>query len=183
MKEFAFIHEDGKLPPALDGVDFLKSFSVDQIDDILHSSNIVECEAGDTIVEEGKPSSRIYILLTGKLEVRKEGELLATFDKTGDIFGELGVVNKEARSASVVATTQSYCLAIDQEFLKEIKPEAQNPSYYAALYGFLARVLAGRLKATSRELAQVEKRLEETEERLKLAEEELGKLKAKKVGG
>jgi hypothetical protein len=53
-------------------------------------------------------------------------------------------------------------LVIDQKFLQEIKPVRENGSFYAAVYGFLAKIMAGRLQATSGELARVEKELEET---------------------
>jgi hypothetical protein len=52
------------------------------------------------------------------------------------------------------------CLVIDQQFLQEIKPEQTNASYYAALYGFLSRVMAVRLQSVSARLAEVERELD-----------------------
>ncbi len=169
MKEFAYIHEEGKIPSTLREVPFLHSFPEDHLDDILHASAIVECEPGDVIIEEGKRESRIYILLAGEVEVMKDDESISTIAKAGEIFGELAVVNDDARSASVVALTRTFCLAVDQKFLQLIKPRDSNPSFYAALYEFVARVTAKRLHHTSLELAKVERELEELKEQHQLA--------------
>jgi CRP/FNR family cyclic AMP-dependent transcriptional regulator len=156
MKEFAFIHEHGSVPESLRAVPFLESFNDDQLDDVLNSSSYIQCEEGDTIIKEGAVDSRIYILLSGEVQVRKEGKTLASIKRPGEVFGELAVVNDDRRSASVVAAKSSVCLAVDQKFLQDIKPREEDPAFYAALYEFIARVTAGRLQATSRRLAEVE---------------------------
>src|SRR5688572_12051201 len=161
MKEFAYIHEEVTLPEPLDRIPFFESFQSRHLNDILYSSYFIQADPGDEIIRDGQVDSRIFILLTGKLEVRKNGEGIAVIDKSGEIFGELAAVSDEKRSASVVAKTNTLCLVIDQEFLKEIKPEEDNASYYAALYGFLSRVLAARLKKASEIIVRLEKEVEE----------------------
>lgn len=166
MKEYAFIHDHGAVPDALRSVPFLGSFSDDQLDDVLDSSSYLQCEPGDVIIEEGAIDSRIYILLSGTLDVCKEGKVLTTISRAGEVFGELAVVNQDRRSASVVAQSQVVCLAVDQKFLQDIKPRDEFPAFYAALYEFIARVTAGRLEITSRKLAAAEKELRELKESL-----------------
>jgi CRP/FNR family cyclic AMP-dependent transcriptional regulator len=159
MKEYAFIHEHGQVPDSLRTVPFLESFSDDQLDDVLNSSSYIHCEPEDVIIQEGAVDSRIYILLNGVVDVRKDGKTLATIKRPGEVFGELAVVNDDRRSASVVAAKPTVCLAVDQKFLQDVKPREEYPAFYAALYEFIARVTAGRLQATSRRLAEVEKEL------------------------
>src|SRR5438552_2759585 len=101
MKEFAFIHDHGHVPEALSAVPFLGSFYDDQLDDVLDSSSYIQCEPGDVIIDEGAIDSRIYILLSGAVDVRKEGKSLTTIRRLGEVFGELAVVNEDRRSASV----------------------------------------------------------------------------------
>jgi CRP/FNR family cyclic AMP-dependent transcriptional regulator len=161
MKEYAFIHEHGQVPDSLRTVPFLESFSDEQLDDVLNSSSYIHCEPEDVIIQEGAVDSRIYILLNGVVDVRKEGKTLATIKRPGEVFGELAVVNDDRRSASVVAAKPTVCLAVDQKFLQDVKPRDEYPAFYAALYEFIARVTAGRLQATSRRLAEVEKELRE----------------------
>ena len=161
MKEYAFIHEHGQVPDSLRTVPFLETFSDEQLDDVLNSSSYIQCEPEDVIIQEGAVDSRIYILLSGSVDVRKDGKTLATIKRPGEVFGELAVVNDDRRSASVVASKSAVCLAVDQKFLQDIKPREEFPAFYAALYEFIARVTAGRLQATSRRLAEVEKELRE----------------------
>jgi CRP/FNR family transcriptional regulator, cyclic AMP receptor protein len=161
MKEYAFIHEHGQVPESLRAVPFLGSFNEEQLDDVLNSSSYIHCENGDAIIEEGAIDSRIYVLLSGAVEVRKAGKVLATISRPGEVFGELAVVNEDRRSASVVAAKSTVCLAVDQKFLQDVKPREEFPAFYASLYEFIARVTATRLQATSRRLAEVEKELRE----------------------
>ena len=164
MKEFAYIHEEGTLPEALQSVPFLNSFTDDQLDEVLNSSSFLECEVGDAIIQEGTIDSRIYILLSGKLEVRVGGKTVAAISHVGDVFGELALVNHDKRLASVVAATQAVCLAVDQKFLQDIHPREEDPDFHAALYQFVARLVAKKLDATSRRLAAVEKELKALKE-------------------
>jgi CRP-like cAMP-binding protein len=161
MKEFAYIHEEGTLPEPLDRIPFFESFQGRHLNDILYSSYFIQADPGDEIIREGQEDSRIFILLTGKLAVRKKDEDIALIEKPGEIFGELAAVSDEKRSASVVARSNTLCLVIDQQFLREIKPEEDNASYYAALYGFISRVLAERLKKASELIVRREKEIEE----------------------
>jgi CRP-like cAMP-binding protein len=159
MKEYAYIHEDGTLPTELKTVPFLNSFNDEQLDEVLTSSNIIQAEPGDVIIQEGSIDTRIYILLSGELEVRVGGKRVAAITRAGEVFGELALVNQDKRVASVVAAQSSFCLAVDQKFLQDIHPREEDPAFHAALFEFVARLIAKKLDATSRRLAEVEKEL------------------------
>lgn len=159
MKEYAYIHEEGQLPAPLSSVPFLNSFTEDQLDEVLNSSSLLQCDAGDTIIREGSIDSRIYILLSGELEVNVAGKKVATIGRVGDVFGELALVNQDKRAASVVAGSRALCLAVDQKFLQDIHPREEDPAFHAALFEFVARLVAKKLDATSRRLAELEKEL------------------------
>lgn len=159
MKEYAYIHEEGTVPTELKTVPFLNSFNEEQLDDLLNSSNIIQAEPGDIIIMEGTIDSRIYILLSGELDVRVGGKRVASITRSGEVFGELALVNQDKRIASVVAAQPSFCLAVDQKFLQDIHPREEDPAFHAALYEFVARLIAKKLDATSRRLAEVEKEL------------------------
>lgn len=162
MKEYAYIHEEGNLPPVLRDLPIMQNFEEKDLNVILYSSYFLECDPDDRFIEEGTTDSRMYVLLTGTLRVEKNGEELARTDVPGELFGEIAAFNEESRSASVVAESRALLLVIDQKFLQEIKPVRDNGSFYAAVYGFLAKIMAARLQTTSGELARVEKELEQT---------------------
>ncbi len=164
MKELLYIHDEGEVPDALKDIPFLKSFTRHDMDDILNSCSILECEPGDEILSEGEIANRMFILISGTLEVTKDGEHITDFTGIGHLFGELAALEAEHRSATVIAKTKVYCLAIDHKFLEDIRPKKQNPAFYAALYGFIAKNLAERLKRTSEELTRVERELHDLRE-------------------
>lgn len=176
MREFAYIHEEGKVPETLRGVPFLQSFESEHLDDVLYSSSIIECETGDVVIEEGVSGSRIYVLMAGSVVVEKDGEVLAKFTNTGDIFGEMAALGDEMRSATVRAASKAFLLAVDQKFLQDIKPKDENPEFYAAFYEFLARVTAMRLKATSQELTRLDKALDQAQAELAALKEKHGEV-------
>ncbi|NOX98237.1 MAG: cyclic nucleotide-binding domain-containing protein [Verrucomicrobia bacterium] len=159
MKEFAYIHDDAAMPDELRQIPFLESFSEEHLLDVLNASAIMECEPGDEIVTEGAEATRIFILLSGDLEVYKDGDMLTVMSSIGDIFGELAVLQDETRSATVMAKTKAFCLAVDQKFLEHMMPKEENCSFYAALYEFITKLLARRLVATSEYLSTVDKEL------------------------
>ena len=107
MKEFAYIHEEGTLPEPLDRIPFFESFQGRHLNDILYSSYFIQADPGDEVIKEDQEDSRIFVLLTGSLEVMKNGEVLATLATAGEIFGELAAVTNEKRTASVVASNSS----------------------------------------------------------------------------
>ncbi|MBB5032715.1 cyclic nucleotide-binding domain-containing protein [Prosthecobacter vanneervenii] len=164
MKEFAYIHDEKHNPSPLRAVPALASFSDDQLDDVLNSSSLLQCEPGDCIIQEGSIDSRIYVLLSGELEVRVGTKKVASITRIGEVFGELALVNHDKRLASVLASSKAVCLAVDQKFLQDIHPREQDPDFHAALYEFVARLVVRKLEATSRRLAQVEKELRELKE-------------------
>jgi len=170
MKEFAYIHDENQNPSPLRAVPALASFSDDQLDDVLNSSSLLQCEPGDHIIKEGSIDSRIYVLLSGELEVRVGGKKVAAITRIGEVFGELALVNQDKRLASVIASVKSVCLAVDQKFLQDIHPREEDPDFHAALYEFVARLVVRKLEATSRRLAEVEKELKLLRESQPVAE-------------
>lgn len=160
MKEFAYIHEDAEpLQESIAQTPFLQSFSPEYRDDLLCASSLLECEEADEIIAEGEIETRIFILLAGSVSVMKEGQKVAEFTQIGEVFGEMAAIDDSARSASVIAAEKTFCLAVDQKFLKDLMPREENPAFYASLYEAIARILAMRLKSASTEIAKLEQAL------------------------
>jgi len=65
-------------------------------------------DAGKTIVGEGGAGIGFYLVLEGRVEVRKGEKVLATLEK-GQFFGEMSVIDGQPRSADVVAVSPTKC--------------------------------------------------------------------------
>ena len=84
-------------------------------------------EAGTTVVREGKMSGvGFFILEEGEASVSVGGEEVARIGP-GDHFGELGLISKGARTATVTAVTPITCLVMDSwDFRKLIQSSPET---------------------------------------------------------
>jgi CRP-like cAMP-binding protein len=82
-------------------------------------------DAGAAIVSAGEPGHGFYLILDGRLEVKQGGRVIATLGP-GDYFGELALIRETPRSATVVATDPTTCLALTRWDFKGIV--VANPS-------------------------------------------------------
>jgi len=119
-----------------------------QLASLLEESTIKTYEEGATIIEDGSLLADMYIIVKGKVGVRKKGRLIARLDD-GQFFGEMAVLNAEptGRSADVLATERTTCIRIRglawTAFLRK------NPDVAIEVI----RHLAARLRKTSRSLS------------------------------
>ena len=81
-------------------------------------------EAGATLVREGDYSTELVAIEEGTAEVLQHGARIATLGP-GDIFGETGVLEKEMRNASVVATSPMRMVKLTTWEIKRLPPEAR----------------------------------------------------------
>ena len=73
---------------------------------------LVEFAEGKTIIQEGGYSNDFYAIDEGTARVERAGEEIATLGP-GDVFGEQGLLEKQERSASVIATSSLRALKIE----------------------------------------------------------------------
>jgi len=98
-----------------------ESFSPAEIKEKFFSkglAKIIEYAPGEKIIDEGKYDNWAYWLISGKIDVVKNNCTVATFQRVGDMFGEMGILQGDARSASVIAATGTVCIAIDMSILE-----------------------------------------------------------------
>jgi CRP/FNR family cyclic AMP-dependent transcriptional regulator len=67
-------------------------------------ANETSISEGDVLVREGDFSYELMAIEEGTAEVRAAGDVVATLGP-GDFFGEMGVLQNELRTATVVATS------------------------------------------------------------------------------
>ena len=60
--------------------------------------------AGEILIRQGESNDKMFIILSGELEVKVGGKAAALL-KEGDLFGELSMIDKEPASGEVVAVT------------------------------------------------------------------------------
>ena len=83
---------------------------------------------GAVIIRQGDPADRFYILAEGRVEVlREHGEgepVVLAYLERGGYFGEIGLLHKVARTATVRAVGAVTALALDQADFEQIVAES-----------------------------------------------------------
>jgi len=75
---------------------------------IAGEGKIISYDSGSMVVDEGGAGVGFYLILDGKVEVRKGGKILATLGK-GQFFGEMSLIDGLPRSADVVTVAPTKC--------------------------------------------------------------------------
>lgn len=75
---------------------------------------------GKTIIREGGYANDLYAIEEGTVKVERDGEHLADLGP-GDVFGEQGLLEKQARSATVIATSSVRLIRIEHWELSRMK--------------------------------------------------------------
>ncbi|MDA4122491.1 MAG: cyclic nucleotide-binding domain-containing protein [Thaumarchaeota archaeon] len=114
---------------------------------IIDSGRQTSYDAGKHIVKEGEDGVGFYLILDGEVEVRRRGKLLSKLGK-GDFFGEMSLIDKQPRSADVIAMTPVTCFGLTSWIFSGIvrtEPDiAMN----------LMRELVRRLRGTNKVLTE-----------------------------
>ena len=82
-------------------------------------ANVRRFEAGETVFRESDPAEQFFVILQGSVKVFVDSpdgrEVVLTHLLAGDFFGEMALLEGEARSASVTAMTDSEVVAIARD--------------------------------------------------------------------
>ena len=160
MREIQYHHDSGQLPPSLEKVPFLRGMEEGLMEKLMGDAVILEFYRDDSLIVEGDVTDFFCILLTGQLDIVKDGEHVTTISGAGEMIGELALVNSQARTASVVAKSHGYCLKIEPTSLQELQ-EPERDAFYAKLYQFAAKMLATRLEEADKKIADLEANVRE----------------------
>src|SRR2546425_9184624 len=124
---------------ALAHVPLFAHLSKRQLRDVLEQTSEYEYDQGDMIVKDGTLGHTLFVLIDGKAHVQKGNRTVARLSP-GDFFGEIGVLDRRPRAASVVADSPVTCLGLHRDDLRKVL--AEEPQIACAML----RALAGRLR-------------------------------------
>jgi CRP/FNR family cyclic AMP-dependent transcriptional regulator len=114
-------------------------FNVADIAEFCGRAELVSVKPGEFLFREGEEGQAFYIVQKGTLRIVSGSTVYETV-KTGDIVGEMAILNEGApRSASVIAGTYSELLEIGKErFLSLV---SNNPNFALDVMRVMARRL------------------------------------------
>lgn len=97
----------------------------DELKVITTFATLVEMPAGAVIVREGDFANRFMAIDEGEAIVSRDGQRIGSLGP-GDIFGEVGLIEKERRTATVEAATPIRLIQIEHwelHRMKKVLPE------------------------------------------------------------
>ncbi|MEX1217075.1 MAG: cyclic nucleotide-binding domain-containing protein [Acidimicrobiales bacterium] len=119
---------------------FFEGFSDAELGRVAELANDVEVESGELLIDQGRVGQECYVIESGEAEVFVGEEHLVTLG-AGSMVGEMALIDRRPRSATVIANTSMSLLAFDtkafQQLLTEM-PKAEERVH---------TLLAARLKA------------------------------------
>lgn len=98
---------------------------------------------GETIVEQGKKTNALFILLNGRARVvatdKRGREVILAILRPGDHIGEMSLIDNEAHSATVRAEVQTDVLMLGRQEFARCLPENTSMSF-AVMRGLTQRL-------------------------------------------
>jgi CRP-like cAMP-binding protein len=102
---------------AVAGAPLLASVEPERLSELVRASHVSTVEPGVMIVRLGDHDDVYHVLLSGRASVIVNGDRQAEL-LPGDAFGEIAVLHRRARTASVIAEDRSSVLSLDGEVVR-----------------------------------------------------------------
>src|SRR3954469_19467769 len=99
-----------------------------ELKEIAKLADEIDLSEGNERTREGAPGREFFVLLEGTADVKKNSRKVNTLGP-GDFFGEIALVSREPRTATVIATSPVRALVItDRSFrrLLDDSPQVQT---------------------------------------------------------
>ncbi len=166
-------------PPPIALLQELEPFAGIHPDELERISSLMQRKLftpGEMLIEEGAVATQFFVLIKGQLEVVKsiegdELEVLNQINLSGELFGEMALVEDKLRSAGIVAKEESEVLVVQKEgFLELVNHFPQFTLEVArSISNYLRKTdttLIGTLEEKNRELNSTIEELSATREAL-----------------
>jgi CRP/FNR family transcriptional regulator, cyclic AMP receptor protein len=112
------------------GMPIFEGFTDDEVQRIKNAGTFVTVPADWSPIWEKTPSDKAYIVLSGEVSVRKDGQEITRLGP-GEIIGELGIVNHKLRTASIVTLGKAEMLHFTSDDLQKLCEDV--PAFKEAL--------------------------------------------------
>jgi len=117
-KKDQYLDHLGKVP-------LFSALSKKELQTIARASDDVDVPKGKVLVQEGKPGHEFFLIINGNASVKRGKREIAKLGP-GQYFGELALLDRGPRSASVVAKDDMEVLVLGQREFAGVIDEVPN---------------------------------------------------------
>jgi CRP/FNR family transcriptional regulator, cyclic AMP receptor protein len=140
--------EEGALA-VLKTISLFKDLTDDERELIADKMELKTIPYHSIVFEEGDIGKEFFIILSGNVQVAKKDEKKQDHEitrlKTGGCFGDMSLIDRQPRSATVFALEETKLIVLSQENLFELREE--NLELYSHILLNLAKEFSARIRS------------------------------------
>lgn len=159
MRETSYLTDNQRVLTLLKSIEKFSPFSDEDLLSFLDLGKLIEYQPGEAIIREGEKDTWIYFLLSGEVTVFKNGKKVHSLKRSGEILGEMGIIDGSPRSATIQAKEKSLLLGVDGNLVSQ-KHQENELAFGYTIFRLFAEILAQRLRLTTEENIRLKKELE-----------------------
>lgn len=140
-------------PLSLPAVGWVASLKEEDRELLASYGDFVSAQKDQTLVQQGEEQSHLYLVISGSLEVSRQGlteDIIVGVIQTGEAIGEVSIFDPGPASATVKATEFSQIWKIDNDSLNSFLSD--NPTAGNYLMVGLATILSQRMRNLNSQL-------------------------------
>jgi CRP-like cAMP-binding protein len=103
----------------LQSIPLFESLPRDQRRVVAQHADVIDVDEGTTLVRQGEFAYEFFVIESGGAEVLRDGEHIADLGP-GDFLGEMGIVSKAVRNATVTATAASKVIVMTEQAFRSM---------------------------------------------------------------
>jgi CRP-like cAMP-binding protein len=100
-------------------IELFKGISPEDVHKIMARGLTMTMEKGNVIFYKGTSGNQMFVILTGKVSLL-DGEKHLVDLRTGDMFGEMALINNEPRSATAIAAETTQLFVLSETFFQKL---------------------------------------------------------------
>ncbi len=116
---------------------------------------ILRFKEGNIVLMQGQESSNVYCIINGIVSVRIDDEFIYNLSRSGDMFGEMGVISGKPSNAEIKAVEDLEVIVISSDLLQTIQGDSSHELHHI-FYEWFSRILTEKLELTSQKAKRFE---------------------------
>ncbi len=141
------------------------NFTIEDISILLETATEEKYKAGEIIFKEGSKGRDLFIIKSGQVQITNKTEQgleqIVTTLHDGQVFGEMSLIDKGPRSATVKALISTIIYRVRQEDLFNLREG--NSQITLMLLMSIAQIISFRLRRTNNRLLEYLQDIKDTE--------------------